>query len=188
MDKPFYENNIDYKLMATFDGKKLYVPVDEKVGYNTQRFVSIQRQSLFASSGTTPELLSSTLDEIIKNCNEQGEVGTRFTDIGLLANMLKYRLQHPIDEHCSLRVGMLCTFLEYKEGDVWYSEPKGAPHPVFEDIKFEMAMQNPDVYDFFLGLGVYSTPSYRNHWHILEEEEDYWRKRKEVLENFSKRI
>ena len=181
----FYENNVDFVLKANFDGKKLYVPRDEKVGYNTQRFVAIQRQSLFAASGTTPELLASTLDEIIKNCNEQGEVGTRFTDSGLVANMLKYRVQYPIDEHCSFRVGSLCCFLEYNENGVWNSEPS-APHPFFEDMKFDLAMKNPDVYDFFLTLGVYSTPAYKNHWHILEDEEDYWRKRKEVLANFSK--
>lgn len=174
-----------YVLMGEFDGVRLYRPQSVEMGYHLSRYIQVQRQSLYASSGATPEVLQRAMDAILDLCNTNGDVGHRFTDIGGIANMVKYRLEYPVDEHCSIRVGCLLCFAEYEQNGVLVSENPDGVDAFFLEKKIDLAMSNPDAYAFFLTLGYSNIDSYKEHLNILEDEE-YFRKRREVIRTLSK--
>ena len=49
----------------------------------------------------------------------------------------------------------------------------------------DLALNDPDVYAFFLTLGVSNTPTYREHLNILEDN-DYFQKRNQVLKTLAR--
>ena len=174
-----------YKLVNEISGYRLYVPVSIEEGYHLSRFIQIQRQSMYASSGATPDVLRKCMDAILDICNMNGQVKHRFSDISGIANMIKYRLDYPVDEHCSIRVGALSCFIEWDGADgAVVSENPNEVNQFFMDKKMGLAMSNPDMYAFFLTLGIGNTPTYKEHLNILEDS-DYFQKRNQVMRTLS---
>lgn len=173
-------NKEEFEVVFEGSGYKLYAPVSVEGGYHTLRYVDIELQALYASSGGTPEVFGALFDEILTLCNTGGDVGTRFTDIGTIVNMLKYRLAYPVDQHCSVRVGCLLTFIEFEDNGITRYENPDVVSPYFTDKKVDLALSNPDLYAFFLTLGAHNIGGYRGRLDILESG-DYFQKREEAI-------
>lgn len=174
-----------YRFIREISGYKFYMPVSIENGYHLSRFAQIQRQALFARCGATPEVLRDCMDAILDLCNKEMSNDRLRTDIAGIAEMVKYRTDFPIDEHCSIRLGSLLCFIEWEHDGRLVSEDPDKLSPFFFNKKVDLALNNPDVYDFFLHLGIMNTDVYKEHWSMLEEE-DYFLKRMEVIRTLSR--
>lgn len=165
------------------EGLRLYVPASD-TDYHLSRYVAAGAQNIYSASGATKDLLSAMMDRMIEMCNDEKNIKTLRTDIGVLANNIKYRLAYPIDEDCALRMGATYCFLEDEDpdtvSDVFTRKKvlfaKGDPQ---QKIKHD-----PDLYAFFLNLGQINTPS----WKGLEQDlndTDYLKSRTETLRSLT---
>jgi hypothetical protein len=164
-------NNPAYSLQGTFNGINIYIPADIS-NYHMSRYVQLQHQLIYANAGTTSEELERIAGEILQRCNMTHKLDNRITDIGVLANQILYRIKHPVDEHCAIRVGAVLCFMEDENPDkydIFYTRKKE-----------ELAMSNPDAYAFFLSWGVSNIEKYRTHFDTSISL-DYFSRRREVL-------
>lgn len=164
-------NNPLYKVAATFDGINVFIPVDD-TQYHMERYIAATAQQIYSDSGATKDVLGALMDEMIQKCNNEKDHKTLRTDIGTLANNIKYRLQYPIDEDCAIRMGALLSFLADENPDVVL--------PFWTEKKVRMAHANPDAYTFFLSWGAINTPSYREQF-STSIDMDYFSKRRQTL-------
>lgn len=151
-----------------------YIPAND-TEYHLSRYVAANAQNIYSASGTTKELLSTYLDEIIKICNDK-EVKTVRTDVGTLVNNLKMRMKYPIDEDCALRMGAIYCMADDED-----------PNQVNETLtrqKVNLAKKDPAMYDFFLLMGIRHTPAWSEYGHLLTDM-DYFKKRDEMILNGS---
>lgn len=163
-------DNPEFKCEFEKGDVRIYIPA-EVSAYHTQRYVAAMAQQIYSESGCTKDLLKSMMDNIITICNDK-ETRTAKTDIAVLANNIKYRLQYPVDEDCAIRMGAILSFMEVEDpntiSDVWTKK------------KVELAHTDPEVYTFFLTLGIVNTPAYKE---LLDISIDmnYFSKRREAL-------
>lgn len=152
---------------------KFYIPADVAQGYHISRYAAAQAQNIYSGSGATAEVLNSLMDSIIKLCNDgKKTTSTIRTDIGILANQVKYRTKYPVDEDCCLRMAAIYTFIEGED-----------PNRVNNDWinkKVNLAKSNADLYTFFLHMGMIYTPSYRELSEVLKDS-DYFQTRAEAI-------
>lgn len=191
-----------YKLEGTFDKYRIYTPTNIAEGYHLSRKVQADHQVIYSNAGATEEQLNVAMDAILQYCNDSGKLDR--TNIAVIANDIKYRLKYPVDEHCAIRMGCILSFVEWdevvgqykqhnennptlSEGDLYpevrtrtVSEDPNKYDAFFTNVKFDLAMSNPDAYTFFLSWGIANTPKYREHLDILTSM-DYFNKRKEAL-------
>jgi hypothetical protein len=120
--------------------------------------------------------LNEIADAILQRCNLQSKLETRITDIGVLANEIKYRTKYPVDEHCAIRIGAVLSFIDGEDPD---------KYDVFwTRKKEELAMNNPEAYSFFLSWGISNTEPYRKQFDTSISL-DYFRNRQEALRSLS---
>lgn len=157
---------------------KLYVPAQD-TDYHISRYVAAGAHNIYSSVGASKEVLTAVLDKMLTLCNEDKNNNSMRTDIAILANNLKYRMQYPVDEDCALRMGAIYCFLEDENPD--------ETHDVFTRKKLLYAKGNgldipadPDLYAFFLNLGVQSTPSWKEYVTVLQDT-DYLTSRQVTL-------
>jgi len=170
-----FENNPEYTIACiAVNGTKLYMPVNTSDGYHLKRFVAAQAQDIYSRSGTTKELLVVMLNKMLDIVNDPKADTRRIrTDIGTLCNNLLYRTRYPVDEDACIRMGAIYTFLDGEDpndvNDLWTRK------------KVELAREDSIVYDFFIELGIRSTPSYREQLNILDDSE-YFQNRRQALQ------
>lgn len=165
------KDNPAYKLEASFGDVNIYLPVDI-TNYHMSRYVQLQHQLIFANGGATSEELERIASEILKRCNMTTKMDNRVTDIGVLANQILYRIKHPVDEHCAIRIGAVLCFMEGEDPekyDIFWTKKKE-----------ELAHSNPEAYAFFLSWGVANIEKYRTHFDTSISL-DYFSKRREAL-------
>lgn len=172
-------DNPAFKLEGTFDKYRIYIPTDI-TQYHMSRYVQFQHQLIFAAAGATPEVFGRIADEIINRCNLTVKLENRITDIGVLANEIKYRLSYPVDEHCAIRIGAILSFIEWDES----SEDPDKYDIFYTKKKEELAMNDPAAYSFFLTWGVSNIPKYREQFDTSISL-DYFRKRNEALQSLT---
>lgn len=189
-----YKDNPEFELKASSGKYRVYTLVN-LMEMHTTRFVELTDQQIYAASGATPETIQAVCDAGISLCNDTIPNETLKTDIAQLLNSLKYRLQHPVDQHCSLRMGATASFIEYD--DVREvpdpANPTGPPikepytvteplvyNSFYREMKVRLAMENPDLYTFFLSWGVALGDKYKSHYHSLTDP-DYFSKRAETI-------
>lgn len=143
-----FEGNILYKEVFRSDNIVLYAPVED---YHISRYIAANAQNIYSSCGITRELLSSFLDEFIRQANDE-KIKQLRTNIGVLANNLKYRLQYPVDEECAIRMGAIYTFMQGEDPNTVVN--------AFTEAKVNAARQDPALYAFFLNEGIKLTPSW----------------------------
>lgn len=144
-----------YKLELEVNGIRIYTMLDAK-HYHTSRIVQWHSQNIYATAGADKSIIQSIADEMIKLCNSDKPVSSFRTDIGLLAQNLKYRTQYPVDELCALRIGAILSFMETETES---EDPDRCLH-FWIDKKVKLAQENPDLYTFFLSWGVANQPEY----------------------------
>ncbi len=170
-----FSDNPQYKIAETFGDIVLYEPASD-TDYHMSRYIAANAQNIYASAGTTKELLSKIANHAIKICNEK-DVKTIKTDIGLLMNNILSRLQYPVDEDCALRMGCLFYFIEGEDpnsvDEFWLNKKLNL-------AKGEAKEHSPAMYNFFLSKGLINTPAYSELLECLSDR-DYFQKRKEML-------
>ena len=177
-----YENNPKYK--EVFQSKvhqlKFYMPEDIANGYHMSRYVAAGAQNIYSAAGATKDLLEQMMNKMLELCNDEKSIKHLRTDIATLANNIKYRLRYPVDEDCALRMGAIYSFVEGEDPDqtedYWTKRKlalaKGdATHHIPPD---------PELYAFFLSMGLPLTPAWSEPSAILTDSE-YLSNRKEML-------
>lgn len=176
-----FANNADYQLAytaKTLQGDvRFYIPTNPATGYHHSRYVEAVHNDIYARSGATKETIRTITEEMVHICNRELNSLTMRTDLALLANNLLYRTQHPIDQHCAIRQGVILTFMET---DTAFEDPKTISGNWMQR-KEAMAHQDPDLYSFFLTLGYSNLESYSEPLSTLLDE-DYFLKRTQVLQ------
>lgn len=166
-------NNPAYQVAFESGEHKFYIPAQD-TKYHVSRFVQMQEQQIYAANGMEKDVLVGVLDKIIEICNEDKPIKTLRTDISSYATALKYRTDYPIDNKVALRTGAILTFMEGENPDecnvFWINK------------KLALADSNPDLYAFFLTLGLSSLRAYTS---LLDTsiDLDYFRKREEMYQS-----
>lgn len=159
---------------------KFYVPATD-TSYHISRYLAAGAQNIFSGAGATREVLEAISNRVLEICNaDKKQADTWRSDISTLMNNIKYRLQYPIDELCAIRMGAIYCFME--------DEDPNETHDVHTRKKLAMAKgdelngtkADPDLYTFFLSMGVQSTESWKGYEAALEGT-DYFQNRQETL-------
>lgn len=176
------KDNPEYKIAfhSEVHNIDIYMPMDLANGYHTTRHVSGNALTLFAASGATKELQGHFYEEIKKICNEAHS--TRdiegYMKINTLMDNLLYRHQYPIDEDCAIRVGANYCFIEGEDPnqvqDFWLHRKINLAKGTNE------TPADPDLYAFFLLMGVQFTPNYQEQLNLLDDSA-YFQNRTEML-------
>jgi len=176
-----FANNTAYQLAYTAKTPqgdvRFYIPTNPATGYHHSRYVEAVHNDIYARSGATKETIRTIAEEMVLICNRELSTATMRTDLALLANNLLYRTQHPIDQHCAIRQGVILTFMET---DAAHEDPNKAEYHWMQR-KEAMAHQDPDLYSFFLTLGYSNLETYSEPLNTLLDE-DYFLKRDQVLQ------
>ncbi|MCB0697703.1 MAG: hypothetical protein KDC07_10080, partial [Chitinophagaceae bacterium] len=125
--------------------------------------------------------LSAIMDKMLELCNDEKNIKHLRTDIATLANNIKYRLRYPVDEDCALRMGAIYAFVEGEDPntteDFWTARKVAwAKGDASQSIE-----PDPDLYAFFLSIGVPFTPAWKVQSHILTDM-NYFKTRQENTE------
>lgn len=185
--KIMLSQNPKYQLSKEKDGVRIYILKNIAETHAT-RYVEIINQQIYSDSGADKDVLDKTMDAIINICNEEKNSKTIKTDIAALANSIKYRLRYPVDQHCAMRMGCLCSY--YEEDII---DPDGNKTTISETTdsfdgywlqkKQFLALNDPEWYAFFLTWGIANTPTYKEHLDTLTDM-DYFLKRAEMIKSF----
>lgn len=158
-----------FKQVFECPGIKLFVPINT-TDYHMSRYIESSKHAKFSSIGITPELLKRHLDAIIDVCNVTAEQKTLRTDIGALANAIKMRMEYPVDDLCAIRIGISLTFAQITDssGNIITEDPNKVEY-YWMKRKEELAIDNPDLYAFFLGMGMSSLGKSIEHLNISDD-------------------
>lgn len=186
-----------YKLALEINGVKAYVPtsVDK---YHTSRIMQLEHLYIYAQAGCTKDVLVGIVDAILERVNGE-KYKTERSDIAVLCNNIKYRLQNPVDEMASLRMGFVCAFLEVDTremidtpeigrptitGSLKSEDPLQAQSDYYAKLKEDLCASSPEWHSFFLHLGVIQYGDLLKSYDTSSES-DYFRKRREALRGLS---
>jgi len=157
-----YQDNPEFQEIfeSKVHNQKFYMPSDIANGFHISRFVAAGAQDIFSNAGTTKDFLKMVAQQVKEWCNN-GKVTEIRTNIATLMDNLLYRLEYPVDEYCLLRMGAIFTFVE--------DENPNVVHDFWTQKKMLWALgdyerhlkPDPDLYAFFLSMGLQFTPSYR---------------------------
>jgi hypothetical protein len=179
----FYSNNPDYELKLSHEvgGVKysLYTPVNVATGYSMQRYVEAQTQNIYSAGGATVEVLRGIAAAGLDICENKPKAAVRTDNAALWHNIL-YRLQHPVDQDCTIRMAAILSFLEYEKDGTVYSEPVDEIQITWRDKKEQLAKLSDDLYRFFLTWGIAHTEAYKDRLNTLEDQE-YFRRRETTI-------
>lgn len=140
-----------YKVCYEKNGIKLYMPI-EVTNYHKSREVAMQAQEKYSNAGITKETLQAFANRAIEICNKEHKTDTLRSDMVILWSNLLSRTQSPVDELCIIRMGAIACFLE--------NEPTDQVIDAFTRRKVKLAEEHPDLYAFFLNMGIAFTPAY----------------------------
>lgn len=167
------KDNPSYKVVfrSEVHGIDFYAPV-ETAEYHMSRYVAAGAQNIFSASGATKDFLEKVIDKMLDICNNERSKDTIRTDIGTLCNNMKARMKYPVDEDCAIRMGAIYSIMEGENPD----EVKAT----YTERKVKLAHEDPDLYAFFLGIGISSTPSWKDYG-INSLTMEYFQNRKDML-------
>ncbi|KAB1228459.1 hypothetical protein [Chryseobacterium viscerum] len=115
--------------------------------YHMSRHLAASAQNMYSASGITPTVLNAICDQMIQAVNDK-----KIVDVAVLANNLKYRTKYPVDEHATLRMAMIYSFVDREDPD------KCENH--WTEWKLKRILDEPEAYSFFLPVGLELTPAY----------------------------
>lgn len=169
---------------STVHGVKLYIPATD-TDYHLSRYVAAGAQNIYSSAGATREVLEAISDRILAICNADKKQGDTWrSDISTLMNNVKYRLQYPIDEDCALRMGAIYSFLEDENPEECNDTYTRKKVTMAKGDSIKGIPADPELYAFFLSLGVQSTTAWKEYGHLLDDT-DYFQKREETLKSLT---
>lgn len=182
MNKNTFADNPAYREVfhSKIHNVRLYMPQDAANGYHMSRYVAAGAQNIYAAGGATKDLLGAMMDKMLELCNDEKNVKSLRTDIATLANNIKYRLRYPVDEDCALRMGAIYVFAEGEDPetteDYWTARKVAwAKGDTTQGIA-----PDPELYAFFLSIGIASTPAWKEQSDILTDS-NYFKTRTDNL-------
>lgn len=154
---------------------KIYTPANIMTGYHMSRMIAANEQQVYSNAGITPDLLTAIGNEIVSRVNDKTNK-TALTDVAALANNILYRTKYPVDSLCCIRMGAILSFMSIDGME----EIPDKYNAWWTDKKVSLALDNPDMYTFFLSWGFANTPKYRE---ALDTSigSDYFRTREEAI-------
>lgn len=170
-----FHGNALFREVYKDDFATLYMPVDI-TAYHKSREVAMQAQERYANSGISKEILTVMCSKAIEMCNKQTSLDTLRTDMAILWNNILARTANPVDELCAIRMGAIACFLEGEDPD--------SVEMAWTEQKMRLAMEHPNIYAFFLNMGIAFTPEYSNLLRGLKVE-DYLSSRAEMLQGLT---
>lgn len=161
-----------YKVAFEKGDTKLYVPLNPS-DYHLSRYIELNNHMIYANSGTTKDVLKQAIEGILERVNSDKPIASTRSDIAVLCNNIMYRMQHPVDELASLRMGAVLCFMEGEDPDTvngfWLNK------------KMMLANTDPDFYTFFLTTGIAQQKQFNPSLNISITE-DYLKNRQATLE------
>lgn len=170
-----YENNPGFQEIYRKDETVLYAPV-QTASYHMSRYVAAGEQNIYSASGATKEYLDKLTGQMLDIVNT-GSKDRIISDIAVLCNNLRYRMKYPVDADCAIRMAAIYAILP--------DEPADKCELVYINRKLELAQKDPDLYSFFLSMGVASTPSWKESLMDLEPMNEYLKNRAAVLQGLT---
>lgn len=152
-----------------------YIP-SSVTDYHKSREMAMAAQDSYSRCGISRDVLQSFTDKMLEIANKQLNMDTVRTDIGVIANNLRFRMSEIVDEQCTLRMAALSLFIDGENPDE-VSE-------AWTLRKLKYAAEFPDIRSFFLGMGVALTPQYNSLCRGLEIEE-YLRQRQMAIDGLT---
>lgn len=156
------------------------MPADAANGYHMSRYVAAGAQNIYAASGATKDLLAGMMDKMLELCNDEKSINNLRTDIATLANNIKYRLRYPVDEDCALRMGAIYTFAEGEDSSTTEDYWTGQKLAWAKGDASQNISPDPELYAFFLSIGIEFTPSWKEQSAILTDS-NYFKTRMDNL-------
>lgn len=177
-----FTNNPAYKevFYSKVHDLRFYMPEDMANGYHLSRYVAAGAQNIYAAGGSTKDLLDTMMGKMLELCNDEKNVKTLRTDIATLANNIKYRLRYPVDEDCALRMGAIYTFVDGEEPNTTEDYWTRRKVTLAKGDATQNIAPDPDLYAFFLSIGIPSTPAWSGLLDGLTST-GYFSKREETL-------
>lgn len=165
------KDNPQYKIAFESEKVTLYMPVDLS-DYHKSREVAMQAQERYSKGGISLEVLQATCNDALERINKQNSTDKLRTDMTVLWSNLLARTKEPVDELCAIRMGAMACFCEDEDPDKVL--------PAFTDHKLRLAKEDPNLYAFFLDMGIAFTPSYSSLLRSLNMQ-DYLIAREQML-------
>ena len=150
--------------------------------YHVSRLIAASAVDRFATAGITSELLKAIVTNIKDIVNTQNNANTLRTDIGTLCDNLLYRMAYPCDDNAAIRLGCIYTFIEGENPDVYSLQFTQQKERLAVGDPLRGIAPDPDLYAFFLTLGINSMPAYQNLSEVLNDM-DYLENRRTTLES-----
>lgn len=172
-----FSNNPEYVLQYEHKptGTKFYCP-SQVTSYHKSRELAMQAQERFSRCGIDKDTLESFAKQLLEASNKVLAKDTFRSDVAVIANNLIARMKEPVDELCAVRMGAIACFIDGEDPNkVIYA---------WTEKKMQLALTHPDIYDFFLHMGIAFTPEYAQVLRTLEAEE-YFLKRQEMLKGLT---
>ena len=141
-----FKDNPDYEIAHSVmhEGKQVdfFVPVDKTNGYHLSRKIAGDAQDSIARLGATVETFETDIDKVNELLNQDGlKNEKRIENASSYLKWIKYRLKHPKNEECALRMAAIFLFIEGESPD--------KPIPHITEKKVNIAFANPETYTFF---------------------------------------
>lgn len=181
--KDLHKDNPQYKLIfeSKVHGIKFYMPVDNG-GYHMSRYIAAGQQNIYSSLGATREYLDGLTQKMLDLCNNENNKDRLRTDMAVLANNLRYRLQYPVDEDCSIRMGAIYAIAQDEHADIHDNFQTQRKVDLAKGNQTHHISPDPDLYAFFLSMGLQATESWTK-YEPTTTGNGYFQKRLSDLEN-----
>lgn len=171
------KGNPQYKVVfhSEVHNISFYQPIDEG-RFHASRYIAAGHQSIYASSGGTPEYFDAITGQMLTIINS-GNKERIISDLSVLVNNIRYRLKHPVDEDCALRIGAIYSIMEDENPD----EVLGSQ----TTHKIKLAKQDSKLYEFFFITALMSVPKWQGLLNDTNEIAPYLNNRMEALNSLS---
>src|SRR6478736_3733974 len=146
-----FADNPIYKIAFQNNFVTLYTLVDFTT-FHKSREIHMQAQERYSKCGISKEVLEAICSKAITMCNKVAGTDELRTNMAVLWNNILARINHPLEELCAIRMGAIACFLEGEQPD--------KVEMVWTNKKVDLAIEHPDLYAFFLDLGIAFTPTY----------------------------
>ncbi|MFA9214719.1 MAG: hypothetical protein ACEQSR_12880 [Candidatus Methylacidiphilales bacterium] len=140
-------NDTKFELAIEKNGVKFY-NLKNKTEYHVSRYLAAAGQERYSLMGITPELMFDIEEKILEATKE-----AKWDEIAVWVHNLRARRENPVDELCAIRMALIYHFLEEED------DQKTESH--YTDIKLQYVMDDPELFSFFLPIGLQFTPSYQ---------------------------
>ena len=172
-----FKDNPDYEIAHSVmhEGKQVdfFVPVDKTNGYHLSRKIAGDAQDSIARLGATVETFETDIDKVNELLNQDGlKNEKRIENAASYLKWIKYRLKHPKNEECALRMAAIFLFIEGENPD--------KPIPHITEKKVNIAFANPETYTFFLTIGESLMKSWQTFTESIKDE-DYLMTRAKMM-------